>query len=98
MRIPNPDNYDLIGFEVNRGKKAKYDAILKNKSNGQKKRVPFGGKYPDGTPYEQFEDQLGHYSQYDHKDTKRRHNWLKRHASNYAYRFSSAYFAKEVLW
>ena len=98
MRIHNPDNYDLIGFEINRGKKAKYDAILKNKMNGEKKRIPFGGKYPNGTPYEQFEDKLGAYSQYDHKDLKRRHNWLKRHDKNTDYKFSSAWFSKEYLW
>jgi hypothetical protein len=98
MRLPNPENYEHIGFELNKGKKHKYDAILKNKFTGQIKRVPFGGKYPDGTPYEQFEDKIGQYSKYDHKDLKRRWNWLKRHSKNTDYKFSSAYFSKQFLW
>lgn len=98
MRISNPENYTLVGFEVNRGKRAKYNAVIENKYTKEKKRVPFGGKHPDGTPYEQYEDKLGHYSQYDHNDLKRRHNWLSRHADNTKYKFSSAYFSKKFLW
>jgi len=97
VRLHNPENYEHIGFEIG-GKKSKYLAILKNKITGEKKRIPFGGKYPNGTPYEQFEDKLGAYSQYDHKDLKRRHNWLKRHEKNTDYKFSSAYWAKRILW
>jgi len=93
MRVHNPENYELIGFEVNTGKRAKYDAILKNKFTNQLKRIPFGQK-----GYEQFEDQIGHYSQFDHKDLKRRHNWLKRHERNTDHKFSSAWFAKTYLW
>jgi hypothetical protein len=93
MRIHNPENYNHIGFEVNKGKKAKYDAILKNKITGQIKRVPFGQK-----GYDQYEDQIGHYSGFDHKDLKRRHNWLRRHERNTDYKFSSAYWAKRILW
>jgi hypothetical protein len=97
-RIHNPQAYELIGFEVNKGKKHKYDAILKNKKTGELKRIGFGGKYPDGTPYPQYKDQLGYYSKYDHEDEKRRQNWLSRHKKNIGYKFSSAFFSREILW
>jgi hypothetical protein len=92
MRINNPDDYTLVGYEVARDKRAKYNAVLKHKS-GALKKIPFGQK-----GYDQFEDQLGHYSQYDHKDLKRRHNWLKRHERNTGFKYSSAWFAKRILW
>jgi hypothetical protein len=98
MRIHNPENYTLLGIELNRGKKHKYDAVLKNTKTGENRRIPFGGKHPDGTPYDQFEDRIGHYSEYDHGDQKRRDRWLKRHSRNTDYKFSSAWFSKEYLW
>lgn len=98
MIIHNPENYELIGFEINKGKKHKYDAILKNKKTGEKKRVPFGGKKTDGTPYEQFEDKIGHYKQYDHKDLKRRWRYLARHKGEDEKLFSSGYFSIKYLW
>lgn len=93
VRIHNPENYLLVGFEVNKGKRAKYDAILQNKFTKQLKRVPFGMK-----GYAQFRDKLGHYSDFDHNDLKKRHNWLSRHERNTGYKFSSAWFSKEMLW
>jgi len=93
VRIHNPENYDLLGIEVNKGKRSKYDGVLQNKITRQIKRIPFGQK-----GFDQFEDQVGHYSQFDHKDIKRRHNWLKRHERNTGYKFSSAWFAKTYLW
>lgn len=97
MKISNPENYRLLGFELG-GKKHKYIAILENIKTKQKKQVPFGGKYPDGTPYEQFEDKIGHYKDYDHKDLKRRHNYLKRHEKDGDFKFSSFWFSKHFLW
>jgi hypothetical protein len=93
MRIPNPESYEHIGYEINRGKRAKYDAILKNKFTNQIKRVPFGMK-----GMEHFKDKLGHYSHLDHGDEKRRHNWKRRHGKNIDYKFSSAYWASNILW
>ena len=87
VRLHNPDSYQIVGYELG-GKKSKYIAILKNKKTGEFKRIPFGGKYPDGTPYEHFKDQIGHYSKYDHNDEKRRDNWIKRHKRNLDYKFS----------
>jgi hypothetical protein len=74
------------------------DAILENKSTKQKKRVPFGGKYPDGRPYEQFEDKIGYYKDYDHKDLKRRWRYLARHKGEDEKTFSSGYFSIKYLW
>lgn len=52
MRVSNPDNYRLVGFEVNRGKK-KYDAVLENKKTGEKLRVSFGAK-----AYQHYKDKI----------------------------------------
>ena len=93
MRIHNPESYNLLGYEVNKGNQAIYDAILKNKKTGELRRIPFGAK-----GYEQFKDQLGHYSSLDHNDEKRRDNWIKRHKRNLDYKFSSAWFSKNILW
>lgn len=98
MRLHNPENYELLGFEVNKGKKHKYLAILENKKTKEKLRVPFGGKHPDGTPYEQYHDKIGHYSEYDHNDPKRRDAWLKRHKANISYKYSSAWWSWKYLW
>lgn len=98
VRISNPDNYELIGFEVNKGKRAKYDAILKNKRTGEKRRVSFGGKYPDGKPYEQYEDKIGYYKEYDHKDKERRRRYLQRHKEDIGYKYSSGWFSQRFLW
>lgn len=98
MRIHNPESYSLLGYEINKGKKAKYDAILKNKKTGELRRIPFGAKYPDGNPYPQYNDKLGHYSKVDHNDEKRRDNWIKRHKRNLDYKFSSAWFSHQCLW
>ena len=98
VRLSNPQNYDLIGFEVNKGKKFKYDAILKNKKTAELRRIPFGGKYPDGTPYEHFKDQIGYYSKYDHNDEKRRTLYRKRHKGEEKHLYSSGYFSWFYLW
>lgn len=93
VRISNPESYELLGFEVNKGKRAKYDAILENKKTKEKKRVPFGAK-----GYEQYRDKIGKYSEFDHNDEKRKEKWIKRHKKNIDYKFSSAYFSKNYLW
>ena len=66
MRIHNPENYDFIGIEVNRGKRAKYNGVLKNKFTNQLKRIPFGQKgYSDYTK---------------HKNKTRKQRYLNRHS------------------
>lgn len=92
MRIHNPLQYDLIGFEIG-GKKSKYVGILKNKKTGEKKRIPFGMK-----GYQQYHDKLGHYSHLNHNDEKRRKHWIARHKSNIGHKFSSAWFSYRFLW
>lgn len=98
MIINNPEKYILLGFEVNRGRRYKYDAILENKHTKQKKRVPFGGKKADGTPYEHYRDQIGRYREYDHGDENRRRLYRIRHRGEEQRKFSSGYFAYTFLW
>lgn len=98
MRVKYPNEYTLLGFEVNHGPDSKYFAVIEHKTTGKIKKIPFGGKYEDGTPYEQYKDRLGHYSAFDHKDKERRRRWLLRHGENAKHKFSSAYFSKTMLW
>ena len=93
MRIHNPESYELVGFEVNKGKRAKYIAIIQNKKTKEKKRIPFGMK-----GFQQYEDKIGYYREFDHNDEKRRENWIKRHKRNIDYKFSSAWFSNTFLW
>lgn len=75
------------------------------------KTVRFGGIKEDGTPYEQYEDKFGLYSNYDHKDKKRRKNYRNRHTGitmkrpednievpAYQYKYSPAWFSYHYLW
>lgn len=94
MIVTNPANYTFIRFEVSKTQGKKYDAILKNKTTGQEKRVPFGAK-----GYEQYKDKaLGRYSNLDHKDAKRRKAYRDRHQGEQNKKFSSGYFAWKYLW
>jgi hypothetical protein len=93
VRLANPENYEHLGFEKNRGKKYKYDAILKNKKTGELRRISFGDKN-----YQQYHDSIGEYSQLDHKDEKRRQLYRKRHKGEDKYKYSSGYFALRYLW
>lgn len=61
--------------------------------------VSFGGKYPNGIPYEQYKDKLGYYSQYDHKDKERRNRYRKRHANDFINDPNRAgFWATRFLW
>lgn len=95
--VNNPELYRLDRIEVNHGKH-KYDAVLKNKKTGTEKRVPFGGKKTDGTPYQHYHDKIGHYKSYDHNDRKRRDLYRIRHAGQEKNKFSSGYFSWTYLW
>jgi hypothetical protein len=94
MRIDNPEDYILSGFEKSNTKNKKYDAILRDKE-GKIKRVPFGD-----IRYEHFRDSTPNklYSHLDHNDNNRREAFRKRHKNNSKYKYSSAYFSYNYLW
>lgn len=96
--IANPSSYRLVGFEVNHGNKHKYNAILENKQTHRQKKVPFGGKKEDGTPYQHYRDRIGHYSKYDHLDKDRRQRYRIRHHGQDKHKFSSGFFSWRFLW
>lgn len=94
MIIDNPLNYTFIRFERSRTPGKKYDAILRNKTTKQEKRVPFGAK-----GYEHFKDKaLGLYKTLDHNDPKRRASYRARHKGEDSKKYSSGYFAWKYLW
>lgn len=100
MIVNNPENYTFIGFKVARdSNRFKYYLVIQNKNTGRIKHVPFGGKYSDGTPYEQYRDSaLGYYSKYDHKDRVRRARYKIRHAGEEKNKFSSGWASWHYLW
>jgi hypothetical protein len=89
-------DYNLLGFEGSHLKEKKYNAILYNKKSGRIVRVPFGAK-----KYEHYKDSTGLmlYSYLDHRDKKRRKNFMARHSgfvkSGY---YSPSYFSVRYLW
>jgi len=95
--IDEPDKYKFLHFQKSNNKTKKYDAILQNKDTGRKRTVAFGSRKP---LMEQYIDKtgLGIYSKLDHKDKKRRENFLKRHDCSNAKKFSSNYFSCKYLW
>lgn len=95
MKIQNPHNYKLIGFQKSSTKNKKYDALLENKDSKKIKKVPFGD-----IRYQQFRDStpLKLYSHLDHNDLNRRHLYLARHASTKDDKFSSSWFSANFLW
>lgn len=99
MIVKHPERYRFIRFEVARGTRFKYYLVIQHKQTGRLKHVPFGGKYPDGTPYEHYHDSaLGYYSKYDHGDRARRARYRARHAGEEAHKFSSGWSSWYYLW
>ncbi len=99
MKVANPEKYKFVRFEVARNSKHKYYLVIQNKETGRLKHVPFGGKYPDGTPYEQYRDRaLGYYAKYDHGDRTRRARYRKRHEGEDRDKFSSGWASWKFLW
>lgn len=96
--IENPQEYKLVGFEVNKDKKHKYNALLQHKKTGKIRKVPFGGIKKDGTPYQHYQDKIGHFQKYDHKDKERRALYRIRHKGQDQKKFSSGYFSMRYLW
>jgi hypothetical protein len=93
MRVNNPDSYRLLGFEVNRGNKKKYNAVLQNKKTKEKLRISFGAK-----GYSHYYDKIGHYESLNHLDKERRKRYKQRHEGTRHYKYSSSYFADRYLW
>jgi hypothetical protein len=89
--------YKFVKFERSKNLEAKYDAILENKQNKRRVRVPFGNR-----SYEQWRDTTGLklYSHLDHNDQRRRASYRARHgAQGYQNRkYSPAYFSWNFLW
>lgn len=96
--VHHPEDYKLDRFEVDRKGLHKYFAILKNKKTGSEKKVPFGAKKKNGTPYQHYHDKIGNYSQYDHKDKERMKRYRIRHRGQDQNKFSSGWFAIKYLW
>lgn len=95
--IDEPNKYMFVSFKKSNNKIKKYDAILRNKTTGKTRAVPFGSRIP---LMEQYKDNtgLGLYSKLDHNDKKRRDNFRKRHDCKNAKKYSSNYFSCEYLW
>lgn len=93
MRLENPSDYVLIGFEVATDNKYKYKAILRNKFTNRERKVPFGAK-----GYQHYYDQIGFYKKYNHLDKERRKRYRLRHAGEEKYKYSSGYFSWKYLW
>ncbi len=77
------EGYDI---HVSDRKDKKYYAVVDGK------KVYFGAK-----GYEHYKDVLGHYSNLDHLDKKRRTAYYKRHNTDYP-KGTADWFAKKVLW
>lgn len=97
MVLENPSSYRLVGFELHHGKH-KYNAILEDKKTHKQKKIPFGAKKSDGTPYQHYHDRIGSYKKYDHHDRERRNRYLIRHKGQDANKFSSGWFSIKYLW
>ena len=78
------DNYT---FKVSTRKNKKYDAYLNDKYV-----ISFGD-----SRYGQYYDKMGHYSDKDHNDIKRRINYYKRFGKD-AKKGSAKYFSHRYLW
>jgi hypothetical protein len=84
---------DYIFKAPSKRKTAKYDAYDLSGNF----IISFGALYPDGTPYEQYKDQIGHYSSKDHLDKKRRQAYYLRHGRDAKFQ-SAKWFSHTFLW
>ena len=92
VRITDPDRWTISDIHIATDGKHKYVAILTDK-DGEMRRVPFGD-----IRYQHYEDKLGAYSSLNHLNETRRRSFERRHAENIRHKFSSAWFAKRILW
>ena len=99
--FPKKD-YNFIQFQKSNKADKKYTAVLQKKTktkDGVIKYIHFGGVKPNGYPYDQYEDKvLGLYSEYNHKDKKRRSAYRKRHSSDINKPYSASWFSLKYLW
>lgn len=95
MKLENPEDYVLAGFEKSHLPTKKYNAIMVNKKTKKEKRVPFGD-----SRYQQYKDStgLGLYSKLDHGDRKRRDAYRTRHQGEDTHKYSSGWFSWHFLW
>lgn len=80
------DGYEFVAPSTRKGKK--YDVY----KNG-KKLASFGA-----LGYEQYRDIIGHYSDIDHNDLKRRKAYRARHKGENLYKDNPGWFAWHYLW
>lgn len=86
------DDFIFVAPSKRNGKK--YDVYSKD----NKYITSFGAIKPDGTPYEQYTDKIGHYSKYDHKDKARRDRYRKRHDGEQHTKYTAGWFSWNYLW
>lgn len=98
MYYPKKD-YTFIKFMKSDKKDKKYYALLKNNKTGKDKKLYFGAIKKDGTPYDQYKDNvLGYYSKYDHLDKARRQRYINRHKNDINKEYSPSWFSLKFLW
>jgi len=76
---------------VSKSKNKKYSVYVKG-NNGRPKLIHFGDKR-----YGQFKDKIGHYSNLDHGDKKRRDNYYSRHGKATS-KDTAKYWSHKILW
>ena len=92
-------DYKLLGFELSMRENKKYMAVLQNKKNNKYSYIHFGAIKSDGTPYQQYYDKIGNYTDFNHKDKQRRLNYHKRHIHSIKEGYySPGYFSMKYLW
>ena len=77
---------------VSKAKNKKYSVYVKSDNKSGKKLINFGD-----SRYGQYKDKIGHYSNLDHNDKKRRDNYYSRHgkADN---KNSAKWWSHKILW
>lgn len=95
MTVYSPHEYRFVKFKVS-SSSSKYIAVLMNKSTGREVNIRFGA-----SGYQHFKDKvLGHYSNLNHNDPKRRASYKARHAGegDPSRKYSPGWFAWHYLW
>eukprot|EP01046_Picozoa_sp_COSAG06_P009247 COSAG06_NODE_480_length_15163_cov_50.478757_10_plen_87_part_00 len=85
------ENKKLYTPFVSKAKNKKYSLYVKGK-NGRPKLIHFGDKR-----YGQFKDKIGHYSNLDHGDKKRKDNYYARHGKATS-KDTAKYWSHKILW
>lgn len=87
--------YHLDGFDFRKSikKNKKYDVFKDGNYIAS-----FGGIHNDGTPYTQFTDRIGAFSDYNNYDDNKRRNYKKRHEKDRHNKYSAGWFSDIFLW